>query len=76
MQRLTLVSLYAYVLHVGSYNSCFLPYNQTFMTLGLVDVASRVGLAGTDKAEKYIRDMVSHLERLGKFPTISSPAAG
>ena len=32
---------------------------QTFMTLGLSDVSTRVGLTGTQEAEKYIRDMVS-----------------
>ena len=35
---------------------CF--FVQTFMTLGLVDVSSRVGLTGPQEAEKYIRDMV------------------
>lgn len=29
------------------------------MTLGLSDVSARVGLTGTQEAEKYIRDMVS-----------------
>lgn len=32
---------------------------QTFMTLGLSDVSTRVGLTGMQEAEKYIRDMVS-----------------
>lgn len=36
----------------------FTSFEQTFMTLALVDVTSRIGLTGIDEAEKYIRDMV------------------
>jgi len=38
-----------------------IPYPQTFMTLGLSDVSSHVGLSGAHEAEKYIRDMVRDL---------------
>jgi hypothetical protein len=31
---------------------------QTFMTVGLADVSSRIGLSSEQEAEKYIRDMV------------------
>ena len=34
---------------------------QTFMTVGLADVSSRIGLSSEQEAEKYIRDMVRSL---------------
>ena len=40
---------------------CF--FLQTFMTLPLVDVSTRVGLSGAQQAESYIRNMVSCKQR-------------
>ena len=36
-------------------------FMQTFMTVGLADVSSRIGLGSEQEAEKYIRDMVGRL---------------
>ena len=59
MQRLTQVWVEQVVANRVTPSLTSAPLPQTFMTLSLSDVSSRVSLSSAQEAELYIRNMVS-----------------